>query len=155
MKVIIIDASVAAKWLLPDEQDVIALKIKDDFKHRNVYINVPITIFLEINNLLKSAYKSKRINYKQAINLNNRFLNLEFVVHSSKNLMKMTLQVAASLDISSYDASYIALAQSLNFPFTLQIKNSSKKLKIPLLNLSLLTPYRYQKSLKATLIRKP
>lgn len=132
MKVIIIDASVAAKWLLPDEQEGIALKIKNDFKHRNVYINVPITIFLEINNLLKSAYKSKRINYKQAINLNKRFLDLEFVVHSQKDLMKMTLQLATSLDISSYDASYIALAQALKSPFYTADKALIQKAKSPL-----------------------
>ena len=116
-KVIIIDASIAAKWLLPDEDDFIADTIKRAFGNRQVEIAVPIFIFYEVNNLLKSAALRSRISFKDALDFYENFLNLNFNIHSSKLLLKNTLQIALEFEISSYDASYIALAEYLKTPF--------------------------------------
>ena len=48
-KSIIIDASVVAKWLLPDEANPIADLIKEDFAKRIISIAVPAFIFYEVN----------------------------------------------------------------------------------------------------------
>ncbi len=116
-KVIIIDASIVAKWLLPDEDDFIANTIKRAFENRQVEIAVPIFIFYEVNNLLKSAALSNRISFRDSLDFYENFLNLNFNIHSSKLLLKNTLQTALEFEISSYDASYIALAEYLKIPF--------------------------------------
>lgn len=116
-QVIIIDASVAAKWLLPNENDFIADTIKRAFGNRKVEIAVPVFIFYEVNNLLKSAALSNRISFKDSLDLYENFLDLNFYIHSSKLLLKNTLQTALEFEISSYDASYIALAEYLQIPF--------------------------------------
>ena len=59
---IVIDASVVAKWLLPDEQgSAAANRVKKDLVERTLLIAVPVFIFYEVNNLLKSAALSSRI----------------------------------------------------------------------------------------------
>ena len=128
-KVIIIDASVAAKWLLPDEDDFRADSIKRAFANRQIEIAVPVFIFYEVNNLLKSAVLSNRISFKDSLDFYEYFLNLNFNIHSSKLLLKNTLQTALKLEISSYDASYIALAEYLQSPFYTAYEKLIKKTK--------------------------
>lgn len=115
-KSIIIDASLVGKWLLSDEQDLQTNLIKDDFKSQNISICVPIFLFYEVNNLLKSAVLSGRISKREAQELYEGFLDLDFIVYWSKDLLKNTLQKAIDLDVSSYDASYVALAEHLQIP---------------------------------------
>lgn len=114
---IIIDASVVAKWLLPDENDPIANIIKKKFTDRKIEISVPTLIFYEINNLLKSAALSHRISINNSIEFYDNFLSFNFTVHWSKELLKDTLQKALSFNISAYDAAYVVLAESLRSPF--------------------------------------
>lgn len=113
----VIDASVVAKWLLPDEEDLTADAVKEDFAKRIIAISVPAFIFYEINNLLKSAVLSGRINAKDATRLYGNFLDFEFSVYWSRQLLKAALEKALEFNISSYDASYVALAEYLQVPF--------------------------------------
>ncbi|OGE25856.1 hypothetical protein A3C26_01920 [Candidatus Daviesbacteria bacterium RIFCSPHIGHO2_02_FULL_39_12] len=133
---IVIDASVAAKWLLADEEDLIASCIKKDFAKRSISVAVPAFIFYEINNLLRSAVLSKRLSVDRAVNLYEAFLDLDFTVYWSKQLLKMTLQRAIEVNISSYDAGYVVLAEILQIPlYTANgklIKKASTKLVLPL-----------------------
>lgn len=137
-KSILIDASVVAKWLLPDEEDLIADSIKEDFAKRIIAISVPAFIFYEINNLLKSAVLSGRINAKDAIRLYGDFLDFEFTVYWSRQLLKAALEKALEFNISSYDAGYVVLAEYLQVPFYTAdeklVKKASSKLVKPLEN---------------------
>lgn len=131
-KFIVIDASVVAKWLLPDEEDLIAELVREGFAKRIIAISVPAFIFYEINNLLKSAVLSGRINAKEATRLYGDFLDFDFTVYWSKQLLKAALERALELNISSYDASYVVLAEFLQIPFYTAdqklVKKSSNKL---------------------------
>jgi len=114
---IILDSSVIAKWFFPSEQDSeIALKIKDMFLLHEISVSVPILIYYEINNLLRTAIKRLRINEALARKAYQGFLELELVTYSSKELMVTALEKAVALDISSYDASYVALSEHLKIP---------------------------------------
>ncbi len=131
-KTIIIDASVAAKWLLPDEYDLRADVIKKSFTDREIAVAVSNLIFYEINNLLNSAALSKRISVRDSANFYESLLNLDFTIHWSKELLIKTLQKALDLNISSYDASYVALAQSLQIPLYTADEKLVKKVNSPL-----------------------
>ena len=115
---IILDSSVIAKWFFPSEEDgEIALKIKALFLSKEITISIPILIYYEINNLIHTAVKSLRISEKLAKEAYLGFLELDLVAYSSKQLMEMALDKAISLDISSYDASYLVLSEYLKIPF--------------------------------------
>ena len=114
---IILDSSVIAKWFFPEESGQLALKIKDDFTTNVTSISAPLLLYWEINNLLKTATKRSRITAKSAVSVYEAFLKLNFIVYSSEELMAKTLKIAIRFDISSYDASYVALAEYLQKPF--------------------------------------
>lgn len=113
---IILDSSVVAKWFFPEEESEIALAVKKDFSVDRISIAVPLLIYWEINNLLKTATKRLRLNPESALAAYDAFLKLNFIVYSSAELMKKTLEYAIEFDISSYDASYITLADFLQIP---------------------------------------
>lgn len=114
---IIIDSSVAIKWYLPDESDDRALKIKSAFARRAILIVVPLLFFYEINNILRTTIKSLRITREASVRAYQDLLELNFTSYSSKELFKMALEKALILDITSYDASYVCLAEHLQIPF--------------------------------------
>lgn len=118
MKSIVLDTSVIAKWFFPSETESnVALKIKEDFVKKRIIICVPVLIYYEIANILKTAVKSFRIKKTDARLAFKSFLNLEFVVYSSKQMLNLSLEEAIKVDISAYDAQYVVLAQLLNYPF--------------------------------------
>jgi len=114
---IIIDSSVAAKWYLPDEKDINALKIKADFTDKAILITIPILFYYEVSNILKTTSKALRISKEIVAITYQDLLKLDFTVYYSNVLFKAALEKALELDISSYDASYIALAEYLEVPF--------------------------------------
>ncbi|MEK7616530.1 MAG: type II toxin-antitoxin system VapC family toxin [Patescibacteria group bacterium] len=125
----VIDASVVAKWLLADESSFKADILKDDFRDKEIEIYIPSLLFYEVNNLLKSATLSGRINGEKAQEFYSAFLKLNFIVYDSKKLLEAALKMAIDLNISSYDGSYIALAEYLNIPFYTADENLVKKAK--------------------------
>lgn len=115
---IVIDASVIAKWFLPDEQETeIALKIKEDFVQGSISIALPSLVFYEINNLLNLAVVRLRVSGEKAVDIYRDFLELDFETYFTKELLKSTLENALAYKISSYDASYIALTEMIKAPF--------------------------------------
>ena len=114
---IIIDSSVAIKWYLPDEFSDSALKIKSAFAKGTILIAVPLLFFYEINNILRTTIKNLRITREASVRAYQDLLELNFTSYSSKELFKMALEKALVLDITSYDASYVCLAEYLQTPF--------------------------------------
>lgn len=114
---IIIDASVLAKWFLPhEEESKIALKIKEDFTANLASIALPSLVFYEISNLLKSAVLRSRLDREKALKIYQDFLELDFEIYITNKLLLNSLEIAMRYDISSYDASYVALAHYLQIP---------------------------------------
>lgn len=114
---IIIDASIIIKWLLPDEEDVQALRIKQDFNKNRLTITIPHLTYYEIGNVLKTAVKRERIKEDIATKLYSSFIDLEFVAYAMSDLFTLALYKSIDFNISYYDASYIALSEYLQIPF--------------------------------------
>ncbi|MBI2443351.1 MAG: type II toxin-antitoxin system VapC family toxin [Candidatus Levybacteria bacterium] len=114
---LILDSSVIAKWFFPENDSEKVLKIKESFTNNTVSVVIPVLLYYEINNLLKTAIKMFRINENDAIKVYKAFLKLNFVSYSSELLLEKTLETAVRFDISSYDASYVALAEYLQVTF--------------------------------------
>ncbi len=111
-RVIVVDASVALKWQLEDEEHVLqAAAIKDDFLIRGaVTLIAPQLLVYETVNGILSAVKKKRIEgglARQMIgNMATAGIELRPV-----NLQRIA-DFAFRYNLSAYDAAYLALADA-------------------------------------------
>ncbi len=117
LKSLILDSSIIAKWFFPEDDTEIALEIKNKFLHKEIELLVPLLLYYEVSNLLKSAVKSSRATLEEVTKLFTAFLKLNFEVYSSRDLMSEALKKAVEYDISSYDAAYIVLSEQQEVPF--------------------------------------
>lgn len=114
---LIVDSSVIAEWFFLEEDSEKSLQIKEKFVNNEISIAVPLLLYYEVNNILRTSVKAFRIDIKDAIDVYCAFLNLNFLVYSSQLLLMKTLATALKFDISSYDASYVALSEYLKTTF--------------------------------------
>ncbi len=115
MKVCVVDASVAAKWLLPaagegllDQANrLAALHVK-----RELQLLAPDLIEAELGNVLWKAVRRKRISQAEAGNSLRNFVALAIQIVPTSDLLDQALQIAVACDWSFYDSLYVALALS-------------------------------------------
>jgi predicted nucleic acid-binding protein len=109
----VIDASISAAWILPDETDPFAERCLDALERD--YVTVPMIWWFEIRNLLIMAERRGRIAPKHTL------IALAAVArypirqdHSPEETA--TLRLARSHGLTFYDAAYLELALRLAAP---------------------------------------
>ena len=113
MTTFVVDASVAAKWLLPaageglieQANHLVALHVR-----RELLLLAPDLIGAEIGNVLWKAVRCNRISQAEAANSLRRFADLAIQVVPAADLLVQALQIAVTCDRSFYDSLYVALA---------------------------------------------
>lgn len=116
MKPIVIDASAAAAWLLPDEQhDAADLHYMRARSHPGSY-KAPALWLWEIGNVLAMAYRRNRLaraHYERGLEL---AAQAEVDLDAVPNLHRRSqvLRLAEAHQLSFYDASYLELVVRLN-----------------------------------------
>lgn len=115
MKVCVVDASVAAKWLLPVAGEGLldqANRLAALHARRELQLLAPDLIEAEIGNVLWKAVRRNRISRTDAGNSLRNFAALAIQVIPTSDLLDQALQIAVDCDRSFYDSLYIALALS-------------------------------------------
>lgn len=113
----VVDANVAAKWLLPatgeglldQANHLVALHVR-----RDLQLLAPDLIEAEIGNVLWKAVRRNRISQAEAENSLRRFSDLSIQVVPTSDLLGRALQIAVACDSSFYDSLYVALALTTN-----------------------------------------
>lgn len=106
MKSIVVDASVASKWLLPEQDSDSSFSIlSSGFK-----FVAPDFIYAEISNVLWKRVQRKEISSGESQRLLKTFGNIPFTLISAWPISLVALELANQLKISHYDAMYVALA---------------------------------------------
>ena len=109
----VVDASVALKWALDDEECVPqALALRDDCVHGEEYeLVAPSLLYYEIINGMCTAVRRGRIVAETGGELVEHLLSLgiRLVDPESSHIY----QVASRFRITAYDAAYLALAEAL------------------------------------------
>ena len=113
MRTCVVDASVAAKWLLPaageglldQANHLLALHVR-----RELQLLAPDLIGAEIGNVLWKAVRRNRIRHAEAANSLRRFTDLAIQIVPASDLLVQALQIAVTCDRSFYDSLYVALA---------------------------------------------
>lgn len=113
MSLIVVDASVATKWFLPENGEALAeqaLAWLDKYDNKEVRFVVPDLFYVEIASAIWKAVRVGRISRSfgdQALVL---LIQREIVTVPSLELLDSAYQIATSHQRTVYDSLYVALA---------------------------------------------
>lgn len=110
---VVIDASIAAIWFLPDEMDVSAEKTLDSLNNQTA--KVPSLFWFEIRNILVKAERRKRLQSSD-IALAIKLLRQLPIDDAGTGDDELILALCSRHGLSAYDASYLALALEVEGP---------------------------------------
>jgi len=107
---IVVDASVAAKWLLPEPGSDAAARLLDG----RAAFHVPELFDAELGNLLWKRVRRTELDAATAAGLASLVRRMPAIRHRHDRLLEGALSLALDLSITVYDALYVALAVALN-----------------------------------------
>ena len=117
MTLVVVDASVAVKWFLPENGEAYvaeALALLDKYDENEVGIVVPDLFYVEIASAIWKAVRAGRVSQEfgdQALAL---LTQREFATVPSLKLLDEAFQIATTHERSVYDSLYVALAVQTN-----------------------------------------
>ena len=108
----VVDASVALKWLVEEEDSDKALRLCDDALCGRVEIAAPDILFYETANIL---IRKMKLNVWRTQELVCRLLDTNVAVSPpDPDLLMQAVEIAGRTGASVYDAAYVALARDLH-----------------------------------------
>jgi predicted nucleic acid-binding protein len=115
----VLDASVAAKWFLVEEEPLSneASALLQEHDTGRIALVVPDLFWAEMVNLFWKATKQGRLSQSLAKSALDSLRSKGFVTVSSLNLIDTALNIALTHERSTYDCLYIALAVISNCNF--------------------------------------
>ena len=114
MKRYVVDASVAVKWLIPEEHSESAMKLLDDWFEEGLELNAPELLRLEVTNALTKYVERRVIDAEKAQEGFEIFREIMLsYVEEDWPLIEDALKVSMSTGLSIYDAVYFSLAKRL------------------------------------------
>ena len=113
MTAYVLDASVAAKWMLPAKNELLraeAYRLLDDFAAGTVKLVVPDIFWAECGNIVWKAVRQQRFSRANAESAISLMLSREIPTRPSAKLLDEALAIAFDNDQTVYDSLYVALA---------------------------------------------
>lgn len=110
MSAFVVDASVAAKWFLPEEHTDAALRFLDE----SVALSVPDLLFAEFGNLLLKRVKRDHLSELEARRIVKTLLAAPLEIERTERHIELALDIAAKLGLTAYDSLYVAVAATRN-----------------------------------------
>ncbi len=111
-KKVVVDASIIAKWFLIEEYSEQALRLRNDYISGKIILAVPSLLFYEVLNALKysGVYSSEEL-----LLIGTSLEKYGFEIYELReNLLHRTIKYSMEHNTTIYDASYIALADTLS-----------------------------------------
>lgn len=113
MTAYILDASVAAKWVLPSSGESLAgesVHLLNNFTAGLVSLSVPDLFWPEIGNVVWKAFRLGRVSERAAYDAIDWLHELNIPTSSTRPLLGDALQIAITFQRTVYDSAYVALA---------------------------------------------
>ena len=112
---VVLDASVILKWLLPEPESALALHFRDEHLKGREQIIVPALLHYEVANVLRHQ---SALTDRELTDLFDIIENLGLtVIHLSFLELEDAMVYARQKNISVYDAAYIVLARRMGCGF--------------------------------------
>ena len=113
MRALVIDASVAAKWVLPAWKEPLeaeATELLRQYIRNEVGFLVPDLFWSEFGNVLSKAVRQERLSDRGAHQALQRMREYQPTTIPSESLLDEALTLATTFNRSFYDSMYVALA---------------------------------------------
>jgi len=111
----ILDASVVLKWFVDEEDSDQALRLREEFNSGEREIVVPDLLLFEVANALRYNPSFTAEEIKVAVKT---LFDIEIgIITPTYSLLAKAIELSESLDVTCYDAAYLALAEELGFEF--------------------------------------
>lgn len=110
-KGIVVDASVAAKWFIPEEDSGKASMILKEYANGKIELYAPDLLVYEVINVMR--YRPDIRDDLLAANVESLFKLQLSLIPPSPDVMAEAAAKARTLNLSIYDACYIAVAEAL------------------------------------------
>ncbi len=113
MNLLVLDASVAAKWFLPSAGEPLteeALALLRRYAAGEIELTVPDLFWAELGNILWKAVRTGRLPEKSATQAMADMVQYRLSTVSGRDLAVDALAIALSTGRTVYDATYVALA---------------------------------------------
>lgn len=113
MKSFVVDASVAAKWMLPAKGELLrpeAFGLLDAYSDGEISLLVPDIFWAECGNILWKAVRQHRLPRSEAETALASMMRRSIPTISSLSLLQDAISIVFDFDRSVYDSLYVALA---------------------------------------------
>ena len=112
---VVVDASLALKWLVAEEDSGRATALLRSWGRGGRQLVAPHLLAAEVTNALHRKVVQGDLERAKAVRLIERLTALPFELHDSPGLHRRALELAGELGQgASYDCHYLALAEALN-----------------------------------------
>lgn len=112
MTTLVVDASVAAQWLVPDNNTTEALQILQLVPS----LIAPELLLAEVANTLRKRVQRGELNRTEGEALITTFLTIPVYTYPHVPLLPLAWNIATATGITIYDSLYVALANSKQVP---------------------------------------
>jgi predicted nucleic acid-binding protein len=110
IRTLVVDASVALKWVLPEDDSDLAERMLE----LEGWLHAPAFIFMEMANALWHQMRSGKLSAAQAAGCMADLRRAPLVIWDGEEPLPSTLEWARILDHAVYDCAYLALALHLD-----------------------------------------
>lgn len=113
MNTVVVDASVAAKWVLPERGETLveeAMQLLADYEAAKIRFIVPDLFWAEMANVLWKSARVGRISRTSAEAALAAVQRIDFSSISAESLIEFAFGIANAFDRTVYDSLYVALA---------------------------------------------
>lgn len=111
----ILDASVVLKWFVDEENSDKAIQLREEYYAGEREIVIPDLLLFEVANALRYNPDFEPDEIKDSVKT--LFdMGIEIII-PTYSLLEKAIDLAKSLDVTCYDAAYLALAGDLGFEF--------------------------------------
>ncbi len=113
MSDVVVDASVAAKWLIPEDDSQAAFRMLVRQERGELRLHVPDLVYAEIANLLRRKCLGGELSVAFAERACEYLTELNLQVHPLSGLFGPATAIACKTRSSAYDCIYLVLAEQL------------------------------------------
>ena len=107
---LVVDASVAVKWILPEEGQEEALRLQENYQDEEIDLVAPYLVIAEVANVLWKRERRGDLNASAARRCLEQFLRDAPILWDSVTVSRSALGLALAHQRPVYDCLYLALA---------------------------------------------